>query len=59
VAIAWGLRSGVVISIPKASSPDHVRDNAAAASLSLTAEDLAEIDRSHPPPTRKQPLDLL
>jgi diketogulonate reductase-like aldo/keto reductase len=59
VAIAWGLRSGRVISIPKASSPEHVQENAVAAALKLTPEDLAEIDRVHPPPSRKQPLDLL
>jgi diketogulonate reductase-like aldo/keto reductase len=59
VAIAWSIRSGTVISIPKASSSLHVRENAAAAELRLTAEDCAEIDRVHPPPKRKQPLDLL
>lgn len=59
VAIAWGMRHGTVISIPKASSEAHVRDNAAAAALRLTPEDLAEIDAAHPAPKRKQPLDLL
>jgi diketogulonate reductase-like aldo/keto reductase len=59
VAIAWGLRHGTVISIPKAASADHVRENAAAAALRLTHEDLAEIDRAHPAPTGKRPLDLL
>jgi diketogulonate reductase-like aldo/keto reductase len=59
VAIAWGLRSGTVISIPKAADVAHVRENAAAADLALTPEDLAEIDAAHPPPGRKQALDLL
>ncbi|MGE0226352.1 MAG: aldo/keto reductase [Acetobacteraceae bacterium] len=59
VAIAWGMRHEHVISIPKASTPAHVRENAAAANISLTADDLAEIDAAHPPPRRKQPLDLL
>jgi diketogulonate reductase-like aldo/keto reductase len=59
VAIAWGLRSGIVISIPKASDTEHVRENAAAGDLELTDDDLAEIDASHPPPKRKQALDLL
>jgi len=58
VAIAWGLRAGGVISIPKASTAAHVRDNAAAA-LALTAPDLAEIDAAFPPPRRKQPLAML
>lgn len=59
VAIAWGLRHGNVISIPKAADGAHVRENAAAFDITLTAADLAEIDKAHPPPSRKQPLDLL
>jgi len=59
VAIAWGMRHGTVISIPKASNEAHVRENAAAGEISLTAEDLAEIDARHPPPRRKQGLDIL
>lgn len=59
VALAWGMRHPHVISIPKAATPAHVRDNAKAADLILTAADLAEIDAAHRPPGRKQPLDLL
>jgi diketogulonate reductase-like aldo/keto reductase len=59
VALAWGLRFPHVISIPKASDAGHVRENAAAVDVVLTAEDLAEIDAAHRPPGRKQPLDLL
>ena len=55
VALAWGLRSAHVISIPKASDAGHVRENAAAIDIALTAEDLAEIDAVHRPPGRKQP----
>ncbi|WP_428483727.1 aldo/keto reductase [Rhodopila sp.] len=59
VAIAWGLRHPMVISIPKAADVAHVRENAAAATLELTPADLAEIDAAHQPPGRKQALDLL
>ncbi|HEY4042916.1 MAG TPA: aldo/keto reductase [Rhodopila sp.] len=59
VAIAWGLRSGTVISIPKAADMAHVRENAAAGAITLTAEDCAEIDAAHRPPKRKVALDLL
>jgi diketogulonate reductase-like aldo/keto reductase len=59
IAIAWSLRSGRVISIPKATDPAHVRENAAAGEIALTAEDLAEIDAAHPPPRKKQGLDIL
>jgi diketogulonate reductase-like aldo/keto reductase len=59
VAIAWGMRHPNVISIPKAADPAHVRDNAGAAGLTLTHEDIAAIDAAHAPPKRKMPLDLL
>jgi diketogulonate reductase-like aldo/keto reductase len=48
-----------VISIPKAADLAHVRENAGAADLMLTAEDLAAIDAAHRPPARKVGLDLL
>jgi diketogulonate reductase-like aldo/keto reductase len=59
IAIAWGLRAGNVISIPKAADPAHVRENAAAAEIELTVEDLTAIDAVHRPPSRKVGLDLL
>ena len=59
VAIAWGLRSGNVISIPKAADSAHVRENAAASDIRLTEQDLAEVDAVHQPPRRKAALDLL
>ncbi len=59
VAIAWSIRSSVVISIPKAGDLAHVRANAAAANLVLTEEDVAAIDAVHPPPARKRPLGML
>jgi len=59
IAIAWSLRDGATISIPKAATEAHVQQNAAAADIVLTAADLAEIDAAHPPPRRKQPLGML
>ena len=59
IAIAWSMRSGAAISIPKATSPAHVRENAGAADIVLTEADLAEIDTVHPPPRNKQGLDIL
>ncbi|MBV9538645.1 MAG: aldo/keto reductase [Acidisphaera sp.] len=59
VAIAWTLRRPGVISIPKAATKAHVEENAAAASLALTDDDLTAIDGAHPPPRRKQPLGML
>ena len=59
VALAWSLRGGGVIAIPKASRPAHVAENVAAAALVLTAADVAEIDAAHPAPRRKQALGML
>ncbi len=59
VAIAWTLRGGGVISIPKAATAAHVRDNAKAATLELAAADLAELDAAFPAPRRKRPLEML
>ena len=59
VAIAWSMRSGAAISIPKATSPAHVRENAGAGDLVLSEADLAEIDAVHPPPRKKQGLEIL
>lgn len=59
VAVAWTLRSGNVVSIPKAADPAHVRQNAAARDIALTAEDLATLDAGFAPPARKRPLAML
>ena len=59
IAIAWSLRRHDIISIPKSGDPTHIRLNAAAADITLTAEDLAEIDAAYPPPRRKQSLAML
>jgi len=59
VALAWLLGKPGVIAIPKAGSAAHQRENLAAASLKLDAEDLREIDRHWPPPARKQQLAVV
>ncbi|NDV88675.1 aldo/keto reductase [Aurantimonas aggregata] len=59
VALAFVLRQEGVIAIPKASSVDHVRDNAAALDLTLDAQDMAELDAAFPPPHSKQPLAII
>jgi diketogulonate reductase-like aldo/keto reductase len=59
IAIAWTMRHGNVISIPKASDQAHVRQNAVADSIELTDVDLAEIDAAHPPPAPRQSLEIL
>jgi diketogulonate reductase-like aldo/keto reductase len=59
VAIAWCLRRPDIICIPKSADAEHVQQNAAAADLKLSADDLALIDAAHPPPKRKQSLGML
>ncbi|KAB1654032.1 aldo/keto reductase [Pseudoclavibacter chungangensis] len=59
IALAWTIRSGDVLAIPKASSVAHVEANAAALDIRLDADDLAAIDRAFPPPRRAQPLEVI
>jgi diketogulonate reductase-like aldo/keto reductase len=59
VALAWLLRQDNVISIPKATAEQHVRDNHAALRLQLHGEHLAALDRIFPPPKSAQPLEMI
>ena len=59
VALAWTLRRPNVVSIPKASSEAHLRENLGARLMVLTPEDLVELDSAFPPPRAKQPLEML
>lgn len=59
ILLAWAMRSGDVIAIPKASTPDHVKANAEAVDIALTSDDLADIDRAFPAPTSPMPLEVI
>lgn len=59
IALAWTLRQDGVIAIPKAVSSEHLRDNAAAADISLNADDLALLDQAFAPPHGKRPLEMV
>jgi diketogulonate reductase-like aldo/keto reductase len=58
VALAWVLRHPGVVTIPKATQPDHVRANFKAVDVKLDAEDLAALDATFPPPKRGSPLGM-
>ncbi len=58
-ALAWLLRQDGLMVIPRAGTPEHVRENRAALDLRLTKMDLAELERAFPPPTEKRPLEML
>ena len=57
IALAWLLHQRVVV-IPKASNPDHVRENVGAIKIALTETDMAAIDRAFPRPRQKVPLEV-
>ncbi len=59
VALAWTMRHPHVVAIPKASRPEHVRENLVAADLALTEADYAELDAAFPPPKRPTALGML
>ena len=59
IALAWLLRHPDVVVIPKASQPEHVRENLAALDIKLTDRDLKELDEAFPPPNRKIPLEMV
>jgi diketogulonate reductase-like aldo/keto reductase len=52
VALAWAIRSGNVIAIPGSGSVAHVKENAVALSVKLTAQELQTLDAAHPLPGR-------
>ena len=59
IALRWVLRNDGVIALPKAGTPEHVRQLRAALDLPLSPEDLAALDRVFPPPRRKLPLEMI
>lgn len=59
LCLAWVLRQEGVIAIPKAGSPEHVREDYDAPEIKLTPEDLHELDEAFPPPREPQPLEMI
>lgn len=59
IALRWVLRDDLTIALPKAGTPDHVRQLRSALDLPLSPQDLAALDRAFPPPQRKVPLEVI
>lgn len=59
IAIAFTLLRPDVISIPKATSLEHVRENAVAADIVLSESDRDVLDAAFPPPKRKRGLEMI
>ena len=58
IALSWLLHQDNVISIPKATSPQHIKENRAALDIKLTEEDIKQIERAFKPPSRKMSLAM-
>jgi diketogulonate reductase-like aldo/keto reductase len=58
VALRFLVRRPLVFTIPKASTPEHVEENAGAGALRLTEAETARIDQAFPlgPPPRELPM---
>jgi diketogulonate reductase-like aldo/keto reductase len=58
IALAWLLRQRGIIAIPKASRPEHVRENSRSLEIHLTDADLKELDAAFPPPGGPRSLEM-
>ena len=59
IALAWVLRQPGVYAIPKAGRAEHVRENAGALDIELSADELRELDAAFPPPRRATSLEMV
>ena len=59
LSIAWSIRGNDIITIPKASNLEHVRQNIDAWTIKLESATLDELDKLFEPPVRKRGLDIL
>ena len=59
IALAWVMRDHNVITIPKASTIEHMQENIGSLAITLQHEDYLTLDAACPPPQRKTPLEML
>ena len=59
VMLAWTLRKGNILSIPKAGNVKHMKENIAAKDIKLTPDEIKLIDNDFPQPTEKVPLAMI
>lgn len=59
ILLAWVISHQGVMAIPKAASVEHVQQNAAALSMTLSAQELAALDNAFPAPKGKTALDMV
>ncbi len=58
IMLAWAIRDGSTAAIPKSSSAQHTLENAAAADIQLSEEELRLLDSEFPAPSSELPLDV-
>ena len=58
ILLAWVIRQSGVIAIPKAASVAHVEQNAAALEITLSVDELKQLDKAYPAPKGKIALDM-
>ncbi|HEJ0281331.1 TPA: aldo/keto reductase [Citrobacter freundii] len=58
ILLAWVIRQSGVIAIPKAASVAHVEQNAAALEITLSVDELKQLDKAYPAPKGKTALDM-
>lgn len=58
IMLAWNIRDGHTIAIPRSGKAEHTLLNAGADEIQLTEEDYKAIDQAYPPPTKKEYLDI-
>ena len=59
LALAWVLAQPGVVTIPKSSTRERVKENLAAVEVKLSPQILAALDKTFPPPKGKQALEML
>ncbi|QGF23373.1 aldo/keto reductase [Raineyella fluvialis] len=59
LALAWAIRDGRTVAIPKSGDPQRMLANLAALDVTLSAETLARLDEAFPAPRRPVPLEML
>lgn len=59
ILLAFAVRDGKTIAIPRSGRKEHTLENGAAAGVVLTEEELRVIEREFPGPTRKTYLDIV
>ncbi len=59
IMLAFVLRNGNVFAVPKASTPPHTKANREAVEIILSNEEVAQLDKAFPMPSRDYGLDMV